>query len=104
MDGSVPRTMRAWRERDPKWERDDEKLAALREAGIDLDPAADRGHDHADGQPHDHAHPHRHSDTGEPPFIGIVGAGAVVLMMHLLYVHAKNAGLRSDAPGTEDYR
>jgi predicted short-subunit dehydrogenase-like oxidoreductase (DUF2520 family) len=69
--------MRAWRERDPRGARDDEKLAALREAGIELDPAAARGHDHGDGTPHDHAHPHRHSEPGEPPFIGIVGAGAV---------------------------
>lgn len=69
--------MRAWRERDPRAARDDEKLAALREAGIELDPATARGHDHGDGTPHDHAHPHRHSEPGEPPFIGIVGAGAV---------------------------
>ena len=69
--------MRAWREGDPRGERDDEKLAALRAAGIELDPGDDRGHDHADGGPHDHAHPHQHSDPGEPPFIGIVGAGAV---------------------------
>jgi predicted short-subunit dehydrogenase-like oxidoreductase (DUF2520 family) len=69
--------MRAWRERDPRGARDDEKLAALREAGIELDPAAARGHDHGDGTPHDHPHPHRHSEPGEPPFIGIVGAGAV---------------------------
>jgi predicted short-subunit dehydrogenase-like oxidoreductase (DUF2520 family) len=81
--------MRAWRERDPKEERDAEKLAALREAGIDLDPAPsrdhdhpdsvshDHDHDHGDGKPHDHAHPHRRSAPGEPPIIGIVGAGAV---------------------------
>lgn len=69
--------MRAWRERDPRGARDDEKLAALREAGIELDPTVARGHDHGDGTPHDHAHPHRHSEPGEPPFIGIVGAGAV---------------------------
>jgi predicted short-subunit dehydrogenase-like oxidoreductase (DUF2520 family) len=49
----------------------------LRRARIELDPAAARGHDHGDGTPHDHAHPHRHSEPGEPPFIGIVGAGAV---------------------------
>jgi predicted short-subunit dehydrogenase-like oxidoreductase (DUF2520 family) len=33
-------------------------------------------HDHA-GLPHDHAHPHHHAAPGEPPLIGIVGAGAV---------------------------
>ncbi len=27
--------------------------------------------------PHDHAHPHRHAESGEPPITGIVGAGAV---------------------------
>jgi predicted short-subunit dehydrogenase-like oxidoreductase (DUF2520 family) len=69
--------MRAWRERDPRGARDDEKVVALREAGIVLDPAAVRGHDHGDGGPHDHAHPHGHSEPGEPPVIGIVGAGAV---------------------------
>ncbi len=69
--------MRAWRDRDPRQDRDDEKVAALRDAGIELDPAADRGHEHADDGPHDHAHPHQHSAPGEPPFIGIVGAGAV---------------------------
>ena len=79
--------MRAWRERDPKEERDAEKLAALQEAGITLDPARpgspDHGdaethaREHADGTAHDHAHPHRHSAPGEPPIIGIVGAGAV---------------------------
>ena len=69
--------MRAWRERGRRADRDDEKLAALREAGIELDPASERGHDHGDGAAHDHVHPHRHSEPGEPPIIGIVGAGAV---------------------------
>jgi predicted short-subunit dehydrogenase-like oxidoreductase (DUF2520 family) len=40
---------------------------AIEAAGIDLHPAA----------PADHAHPHHHSAPGEPPVIGIVGAGAV---------------------------
>ncbi len=65
--------MKAWRDRGRD---DDEKLAALEAAGIDLDPPA-RGHDHDDGLPHDHPHPHQHSSPGEPPLIGIVGAGAV---------------------------
>jgi len=69
--------VRAWRERDPRAARDEARLAALRDAGIELDPEASRGHDHGDGRPHDHAHPHRRSEPGEPPFIGIVGAGAV---------------------------
>ena len=42
-------------------------LAELRRRGIELDPDA----------PADHAHPHQHADEGEPPTIGIVGAGAV---------------------------
>jgi predicted short-subunit dehydrogenase-like oxidoreductase (DUF2520 family) len=41
-------------------------LDELRRRGIDLDPDA-----------HGHAHPHQHSAPGEPPLIGIIGAGAV---------------------------
>ncbi len=73
-------------------------LRALDEAGIDLDPAspaeaakrragdqdADRGHapgddpgHHHDNDPTPHSHPHVQSQAGEPPVIGIVGAGAV---------------------------
>jgi predicted short-subunit dehydrogenase-like oxidoreductase (DUF2520 family) len=78
----------------------DETLRDLDEAGIDLDPptpaeaaaaaraglpaspadggdgpgAAADSHDHA---AHPHAHPHVQSGPGEPPVIGIVGAGAV---------------------------
>ena len=33
----------------------------------------------------------------------LIGPVGVVAMMHYLYVHAKNAGLESDAPGTEFY-
>jgi predicted short-subunit dehydrogenase-like oxidoreductase (DUF2520 family) len=66
-----------------------DKLQALEEAGIDLDPlspaeaaaagggaagAGERDHDH-DARPH--GHPHVQSEPGEPPVIGIVGAGAV---------------------------
>lgn len=46
-------------------------LDDLRRHGIDLDP---EGHD--DAEP-GHAHPHRLTEPGEPPTIGIVGAGAV---------------------------
>ncbi len=59
--------------RDP---RQAETLAELAASGIDLDPSRtmdDRDHP---GRP-DHDHPHRHSDPGTPPVIGIVGAGAV---------------------------
>jgi predicted short-subunit dehydrogenase-like oxidoreductase (DUF2520 family) len=74
--------------------RDAEALEELRRLGIDLDPAGPRdqhggGHSHPRGElghgagDHDHpgedghAHPHRHSEPGDPPLIGIVGAGAV---------------------------
>lgn len=67
--------MKAWRDRGRG--RDDETLAAIEAAGIDLDPAPPRGHEHDDDLPHDHDHPHHHSSPGEPPLIGIVGAGAV---------------------------
>ena len=43
-------------------------LDDLRRRGIDLDP---------DGHDEPHSHPHAHSAAGEPPIIGIVGAGAV---------------------------
>lgn len=71
--------MRAWQEPDPAEdaarraaERDD-TLEDLQRAGIDLDPEQDRLH--STGGPH--THPHRRSEPGEPPVIGIVGAGAV---------------------------
>ncbi len=79
---------------------DRERRAALREAGIDLDPvnAATRGtgpddraaaqpgpHGHPNEHPHEHPpgttiehpHPHQHSAPGGHPSIGIVGAGQV---------------------------
>jgi predicted short-subunit dehydrogenase-like oxidoreductase (DUF2520 family) len=80
----------------------EQKIRAIEEAGIDLDPrviatrradphepgAGQPDHDHtADGShaahgsgaahDHPHPHPHAHSPAGEPPVIGIVGAGAV---------------------------
>jgi predicted short-subunit dehydrogenase-like oxidoreductase (DUF2520 family) len=56
----------------------DARLAAVAaEAGLDLAPDLARGHDHDDGRPHDHGHPHEHAAPGQPPYIGIVGAGAV---------------------------
>lgn len=33
----------------------------------------------------------------------LLGAGLVTVLMYVCYVHAKNAGLKSDEPGTEDY-
>lgn len=54
---------------------DEAALDDLRRAGIDLDPTA-ADHWHGPGEP-GHAHPHRQSEPGEPPLIGIIGAGAV---------------------------
>ncbi len=51
------------------------KVAA--EAGLDLAPTPARGHEHLGDAAHAHAHPHEHSQPGQPPLIGIVGAGAV---------------------------
>jgi predicted short-subunit dehydrogenase-like oxidoreductase (DUF2520 family) len=62
---------------DPKRDRA-EKEAAVEAAGIDLDPPLPGSHRHGDEtHPSDHVHPHLHSEPGQPPVIGIVGAGAV---------------------------
>ena len=56
----------------------DETEAAIRAAGIDLDPTPPGRHRHGDVvHEDDHAHPHVHSEPGDPPVVGIVGAGAV---------------------------
>ena len=90
--------MRAWDEADDilraraerRAEEDAERLRALEEQGIDLDPGAPGHHSHEDlenaphGAPasdHAHAHPHAHSAPGERPVTGIVGAGAVGLAL-----------------------
>ena len=54
-----------------------ETAAAIAAAGIDLDPPPPGSHHHDEARPGDHSHPHVHSSPGEPPVIGIVGAGAV---------------------------
>jgi predicted short-subunit dehydrogenase-like oxidoreductase (DUF2520 family) len=54
------------------------KEAELEAAGLELHPAPPGRR--AQPEPHGlpgHAHPHHHSEAGEPPIIGIVGAGAV---------------------------
>jgi predicted short-subunit dehydrogenase-like oxidoreductase (DUF2520 family) len=65
---------------------DADALAELEAQGIDLDPRrggpgagpTGRTHTHGDEEhASDHSHPHVHSEPGEPPVIGIVGAGAV---------------------------
>ena len=72
--------MRGWRDLpgdDPDRDRA-ETVAAIEAAGIDLDPPPPGTHRHGDEtHPSDHAHPHVHSQPGQPPAIGIVGAGAV---------------------------
>jgi predicted short-subunit dehydrogenase-like oxidoreductase (DUF2520 family) len=72
--------MRAWGDLpgdDPKRDRDDTE-AAIEAAGIDLDPVPAGFHRHEDAvHASDHEHPHHHSEPGQPPVIGIVGAGSV---------------------------
>ncbi len=80
--------MRAWNESEEVLRRaaerralaDEERLAAVREQGINLDPAARHRHgdvEHAS----DHEHPHGHSGSGERPVTGIIGAGPVGLAL-----------------------
>ena len=55
-----------------------ETIRELAARGIELDPSPPGQHRHGDEvHPSDHQHPHAHSEPGEPPVIGIVGAGAV---------------------------
>ena len=70
--------MKAWGDPPPAGDdtRDD-TLRAIDAAGIDLDPASPAeaaAHDHGTAP---HGHPHVTSNAGEPPVIGIVGAGSV---------------------------
>jgi predicted short-subunit dehydrogenase-like oxidoreductase (DUF2520 family) len=54
-----------------------ETVTELESAGIDLDPLPPGFHRHGDAvHASDHSHPHVHSEAGQPPIIGIVGAGA----------------------------
>jgi predicted short-subunit dehydrogenase-like oxidoreductase (DUF2520 family) len=72
--------MRAWRElpEDPGAADRAATEAAIDAAGIDLDPTPPGFHRHGDElHASDHQHPHHHSEPGQPPVIGIVGAGAV---------------------------
>jgi predicted short-subunit dehydrogenase-like oxidoreductase (DUF2520 family) len=75
--------MRAWRDGDEVRPTADPgpdaaTIDELRERGIDLDPVPAGHHRHGDAvHPSDHVHPHAHSAPGEPPVVGIVGAGAV---------------------------
>lgn len=82
--------MRAWDEGEAALRRaaerraadDAERLAGLEQAGIDIDPGTPATHRRSDLEhPGDHAHPHVHADPGERPVVGIVGAGAVGLVL-----------------------
>ena len=62
-------------------EADELTLSAIEEHGIALDPAP-AWHRHGDVEhASDHVHPHPHSEPGERPIVGIVGAGAVGLAL-----------------------
>jgi predicted short-subunit dehydrogenase-like oxidoreductase (DUF2520 family) len=61
---------------DPERDRA-ETEAAIKAAGIDLDPVPPGHHRHGDGEVHADGHPHQRSGPGETPSTGIVGAGAV---------------------------
>jgi predicted short-subunit dehydrogenase-like oxidoreductase (DUF2520 family) len=74
---SEPRREPAEGEGDPVGSSEARLAAVAAEAGLELSPEAGRGHDHGDGGPHAHRHPHEHAAPGDPPFLGIVGAGAV---------------------------
>ena len=74
--------MKAWGGPDRPADDRDRTLRELEAAGIDLDPTRSRDADDPDGPDPDHEaqphrHPHNQSVPGEPPVIGIVGAGAV---------------------------
>jgi predicted short-subunit dehydrogenase-like oxidoreductase (DUF2520 family) len=72
--------MKAWGGRDDGPSDREETLKAIEAAGIDLDPTGERSAASDDPHDHDatpHSHPHVTSGPGEPPVIGIVGAGAV---------------------------
>jgi predicted short-subunit dehydrogenase-like oxidoreductase (DUF2520 family) len=73
--------VKAWGEGERRPDDDrDETLRAIEAAGIDLDPTRTRDEpaaaDAADHDAQPHSHPHQRSDAGEPPVIGIVGAGS----------------------------
>lgn len=78
--------MRAWNETeavlqgaaDRRAKGDAETLAEIEDQGIELDPPVPGRHRHGDVEhASDHTHPHTHSEPGERPVVGIVGAGAV---------------------------
>jgi predicted short-subunit dehydrogenase-like oxidoreductase (DUF2520 family) len=82
--------------------------AEIEAAGIDLDPTPPSGRRVADdhGLP-GHAHPHQHSQPGETPVIGIVGAGAVGTALGVALTRARwpvHAVASRDAGRRERFR
>src|SRR5204862_2827130 len=72
-----PNGMKAWRDdarRRSAGAPDPATIDDLRRRGIDLDPT---GHDEGGTEDPGHSHPHRHAETGDPPPLGIIAAGAV---------------------------
>jgi predicted short-subunit dehydrogenase-like oxidoreductase (DUF2520 family) len=100
--------VKAWngpgpRESDPNGDEPagrSETIRAIEDAGIDLDPLPPGHHRHgSDVHEHDHPHPHVRSEGGEPPVIGIIGAGAVGTA---LGVALTRAGWRVHAVASRD--
>jgi predicted short-subunit dehydrogenase-like oxidoreductase (DUF2520 family) len=82
--------MRAWDEMEEAVRRAAERRAedtaeTLRELegeGVDLDPSMPGHHRHGDLEhASDHVHPHAHTEPGQRPVTGIVGAGSVGLAL-----------------------
>jgi predicted short-subunit dehydrogenase-like oxidoreductase (DUF2520 family) len=76
--------MRGWTEPDDSASRNEpgpaepDPIDELQARGIDLDPVPHGHHRHGDTvHADDHTHPHVRSEPGDPPVIGIVGAGSV---------------------------
>ena len=77
-----------------------ETMKAIEDAGIDLDPLPPGHHRHGtEVHEHEHPHPHVRSEGGEPPVIGIIGAGAVGTA---LGVALNRAGWRVHAVASRD--
>ncbi len=91
-----------------------ETIKAIEDAGIDLDPLPPGHHRHgSEIHEHDHPHPHLRTGPGEPPIIGIIGAGAVGTALGVALsragwpVHAvasRDAGRRERFRGLVDVR
>jgi predicted short-subunit dehydrogenase-like oxidoreductase (DUF2520 family) len=69
--------MKAWGGPDRSGDEREQTLREIEAAGIDLDPTGPGDAANPDQDARSHRHPHNQSAPGEPPVIGIVGAGAV---------------------------